>query len=174
MSLHSTPLVRRLAIVAAVGALAATAAVAPAAATDDWGDGPGDGPGVSSGVDPGDGDGVTSWAGPGTGPGDPGGPDGPGGPGGPGDGPEHGDGGHHGRHLYKGVVTADTLALRTAPSRGARIIRYASRGEVVSIYCKTGGDPVKGNPLWYLLTDGTWAWGTARHIDNIGPAPRWC
>ncbi|WP_309097638.1 SH3 domain-containing protein [Streptomyces sp.] len=82
--------------------------------------------------------------------------------------------GHHGKHLYKGVVTADTLALRSAPNRGSQFIRYAHKGEVVSIFCKTGGEKVKGNPLWYLLTDGTWAWGAARYIDNIGPAPRWC
>ncbi|MEU3850745.1 SH3 domain-containing protein [Streptomyces sp. NPDC029554] len=82
--------------------------------------------------------------------------------------------GHHGKHLYKGVVTANTLALRSAPNRGSQVIRYAHKGEVVSIFCKTGGETVKGNPLWYLLTDGTWAWGAARYIDNIGPAPRWC
>ncbi|MEU5521734.1 SH3 domain-containing protein [Streptomyces sp. NPDC047860] len=75
---------------------------------------------------------------------------------------------------FKGVVTANRLALRTAPNRGARIIRFAHRGEVVSIFCKVPGDRVNGNPLWYLLTDGTWAWGPAAHIDNIGPAPRWC
>ncbi|MEU9521239.1 SH3 domain-containing protein [Streptomyces sp. NPDC048224] len=75
---------------------------------------------------------------------------------------------------YRGVVTADRLALRTSPTRGADVVRYVRRGEVVSIYCKTPGDTVRGNPLWYLLTDGTWAWGAARYIDNIGPAPRWC
>ncbi|MFG3247107.1 SH3 domain-containing protein [Streptomyces sp. NPDC048187] len=78
------------------------------------------------------------------------------------------------RGRYRGVVTADRLALRTSPTRGADVIRYARRGEVVSIHCKTPGDTVRGNPRWYLLTDGTWAWGAARYIDNIGPAPRWC
>ncbi|MFE7901751.1 SH3 domain-containing protein [Streptomyces sp. NPDC057424] len=89
----------------------------------------------------------------------------------------NGNGHHHGHHdqrLYKGVVTADTLALRSAPNRGSQIIRYAHKGDIVKIFCKTGGETVKGNPLWYLLTDGTWAWGAARYIDNIGPAPRWC
>ncbi|MFF9204657.1 SH3 domain-containing protein, partial [Streptomyces sp. NPDC014986] len=81
----------------------------------------------------------------------------------------HGDQGE-----YKGVVTAPSLALRSAPTRGSQVIRYAHKGEVVSIFCKVPGDKVDGNPLWYLLTDGTWAWGPARHIDNIGPAPRWC
>ncbi|MFF7794036.1 SH3 domain-containing protein [Streptomyces sp. NPDC007991] len=91
--------------------------------------------------------------------------------------PSGGDGDEHGRHderLFEGVVTASTLALRSAPNRGSQIIRFAHRGDIVEIFCKTGGETVQGNPLWYLLTDGTWAWGAARYIDNIGPAPRWC
>ncbi|MFJ3136805.1 SH3 domain-containing protein [Streptomyces sp. NPDC086843] len=84
-------------------------------------------------------------------------------------------GGNHGdQGEYRGVVTTQKLALRSAPNRGSQVIRYAHKGEVVSIFCKVPGDKVDGNPLWYLLTDGTWAWGPARHIDNIGPAPRWC
>ncbi|MFI1957199.1 SH3 domain-containing protein [Streptomyces althioticus] len=84
-------------------------------------------------------------------------------------------GGNHGdQGRYRGVVTAQKLALRSAPNRGSQVIRYAHKGDVVSIFCKVPGDHVDGNPLWYLLTDGTWAWGPARYIDNIGPAPRWC
>ncbi|MEV5017074.1 SH3 domain-containing protein [Streptomyces sp. NPDC053780] len=75
---------------------------------------------------------------------------------------------------YRGVVTTDRLPLLTSPSRGSEVIRYARRGETVRIHCKAPGNRVRGNPLWYLLTDGTWAWGAARYIDNIGPAPRWC
>ncbi|MEV0174940.1 SH3 domain-containing protein [Streptomyces sp. NPDC050803] len=88
-----------------------------------------------------------------------------------------GDWGHHHEHnprLYKGVVTADTLLLRSAPNRGSQVIRTAHRGDIVKIFCKTAGETVQGNPLWYLLPDGTWAWGSARYIDNIGAAPRWC
>ncbi|WP_151478146.1 SH3 domain-containing protein [Streptomyces albicerus] len=88
------------------------------------------------------------------------------------------DGGHHHGHhheFYKGVVTAPGgLNLRDRPTRGSAVIGFAHHGQVVSIFCKTPGEKVKGNPLWYLLADGTWAWGTARFIDNIGPAPRWC
>ncbi|MER6672413.1 SH3 domain-containing protein [Streptomyces sp. NPDC000983] len=76
--------------------------------------------------------------------------------------------------LYKGVVTADTLLLRSAPNRGSQVIRTVRRGQIVQIYCKTVGQNIQGNPLWYLLPDGTWAWGSARYIDNIGAAPRWC
>ncbi|MEU6378545.1 SH3 domain-containing protein [Streptomyces sp. NPDC046909] len=92
-------------------------------------------------------------------------------------GDSRGEWGHHHHEnprLYKGVVTAGTLNLRSAPNRGSQIIRTAYKGEIVSIFCKTGGETIQGNPLWYLLTDGTWAWGAARYIDNIGAAPRWC
>lgn len=76
--------------------------------------------------------------------------------------------------LYKGVVTANKLYLRSAPTRGSKILRTAHKGEVVKIFCKAPGEVIEGNPLWYLLPDGTWAWGSARYIKNIGPAPRWC
>lgn len=100
--------------------------------------------------------------------------------GGGGDGRETGDNGRgdgrqDNQRRYKGRITArGGLALRSAPNRGSRLIRVARQGEIVSIYCKTPGQKVDGNPLWYLLTDGTWAWGPARYIDNIGPSPRWC
>ncbi|MEV6498210.1 SH3 domain-containing protein [Streptomyces prunicolor] len=147
---------RRIGIAVAAGALVTAAAVAPAVADDEWGD---EDPGVSRQDDGGwnqqDDDNF----------------------GGRGDHDNQGDhdhGGHDNPRLYRGVVTAGQLALRSRPDRGSRVIRYAYRGEHVSIFCKTGGSNVQGNPLWYLLTDGTWAWGSARYIDNIGPAPRWC
>ncbi|MER7924900.1 MULTISPECIES: SH3 domain-containing protein [unclassified Streptomyces] len=142
---------RRLGIAVAAGALVSAAAITPAVADGDWGD---DDPGVSRQDDGG-------WNQRGDEDSD-----------GRGDYDHQGD--HDNQRLYRGVVTADRLALRSRPDRGSRIIRYAHRGERVSIFCKTGGSNVQGNPLWYLLTDGTWAWGAARYIDNIGPAPRWC
>ena len=150
------PLRTRLSIATVAGLLAAAATVTPAAAAyDDWdpngGNGtshqePSGGNGNGNGNGNNDQNGWSGWAG----------------------------GNHNYPSLYKGVVTADTLALRSAPNRGSQIIRFAHRGDVVKIFCKTGGETVQGNPLWYLLTDGTWAWGAARYIDNIGPAPRWC
>ncbi|MCX4813827.1 SH3 domain-containing protein [Streptomyces sp. NBC_01239] len=142
---------RRLGIAVAAGALVSVAAVTPAVADGDWGD---EDPGVSRQDDDG-------WN-----------QQGDDNFGGRGDHDHQGD--HDNPRLYRGVVTADQLALRSRPDRGSRVIRYAYRGEHVSIFCKTGGSNVQGNPLWYLLTDGTWAWGSARYIDNIGPAPRWC
>ncbi|MEU1272017.1 SH3 domain-containing protein [Streptomyces sp. NPDC005799] len=86
---------------------------------------------------------------------------------------EQGDHGG-GQRLARGVVTASELNLRSAPNRGSQVIRVAHRGERVSIFCKTPGQSVDGNRLWYLLTDGTWAWGSARYIETIGTPPRWC
>ncbi|WP_369214487.1 SH3 domain-containing protein [Streptomyces flavofungini] len=77
--------------------------------------------------------------------------------------------------VYKGRVTAKSgLLLRSAPNRGSRVIRTVPHGKVVTIYCKTRGSRVGNSNLWYLLTDGTWAWGSANYIANIGRAPRWC
>jgi hypothetical protein len=78
------------------------------------------------------------------------------------------------QRLYRGVVTAGSLALRSAPNRGGRIIRWAERGEAVTIFCRTNGQSIEGDRHWYLLTDGTWAWGSARYIRTVGPTPRWC
>lgn len=79
---------------------------------------------------------------------------------------------HH--RTYEGRVTAHGgLLLRDAPHRGSAVIRTAGRGEIVHIFCRTEGEPVQGNRHWYLLTDGTWAWGSARYIDTH-ETPRWC
>ncbi|MFI1707527.1 SH3 domain-containing protein [Streptomyces griseoruber] len=91
-----------------------------------------------------------------------------------GDGQWNQSGHHDTQRLFRGRVTANTLLLRSKPTRASQVIRSVHRGEIVSIFCKTPGQSVDGNPLWYLLTDGTWAWGSARYIENIGEAPRWC
>ncbi|OON81182.1 SH3 domain-containing protein [Streptomyces tsukubensis] len=77
--------------------------------------------------------------------------------------------------VYKGrVVAEDGLLLRASPGRGGRIVRSERYGAIVHIDCKTTGDKVGNNNRWYLLTDGTWAWGSAYYIQNLGAAPRWC
>jgi hypothetical protein len=77
--------------------------------------------------------------------------------------------------FYRGRVTArGGLALRSGPDRKSTVVRVVPQGHEVWIHCKTNGEEVDGNRLWYLLVDGTWAWGSARYIENVGPAPRWC
>ncbi|MEU5755373.1 SH3 domain-containing protein [Streptomyces sp. NPDC047853] len=121
------PAARGVAVAVASGALATTVAVTPAAARNDRG---------GSGTD-----GASA---------EPSGGDGDGNGHGNGDGGDWGGGGgrqEQGRHW--GVVTADRLPLRTSPTRGGQVTRYAHRGETLRIRCKTPG-------------------------DTIGPAPRWC
>ncbi|MGW1504676.1 SH3 domain-containing protein [Streptomyces mirabilis] len=72
------------------------------------------------------------------------------------------------------VISRNGLALHNRPDRSSRTLRIAPYGEQVHIYCKTTGEPVGGNPIWYLITDGTWSWGSAQRIDNTGRSPRWC
>lgn len=79
------------------------------------------------------------------------------------------------KRTYKGrVVAKPYLLLRDKPTRSSRVVGSVEYGTVVKIFCKTTGDNVDGNNRWYLLTDGTWAWGSARYIENIGAAPRFC
>jgi hypothetical protein len=176
------PLTHRLPIALAAGALAVATAVTPAVAADDPNQGGGQGNWSQQG---GNGNGDYQQGGNGNQQGGNGHQQGGNGnadqqggngnqQGGNGDFNNQAGGNHGDQGEYKGVVTAGSLPLRSAPNRGSQVIRYAHKGDVVSIFCKVPGDKVDGNPLWYLLTDGTWAWGPAAHIDNIGPAPRWC
>ncbi|GHH81899.1 hypothetical protein GCM10018793_40390 [Streptomyces sulfonofaciens] len=76
---------------------------------------------------------------------------------------------------YQGRVTARTgLLLRDAPNRGGTVVGSEPYNAIVTIYCRTRGENVDGNDRWYLLADGTWAWGAARYIANIGDPPPWC
>lgn len=76
--------------------------------------------------------------------------------------------------FVKGQVTARSgLILRSAPNQGGALIRVARHGEIVRIFCRTQGQSIDGNRNWYLLTNGTWAWGSARYIATQ-KTPRWC
>lgn len=76
---------------------------------------------------------------------------------------------------HKGRVTASSgLYLRDKPTRSSRVVAFAPYGAIVHIFCRTRGSSVHGNGVWYLLQDGTWAWGSAYYIANIGSPPRWC
>ncbi|RVU20359.1 SH3 domain-containing protein [Streptomyces antnestii] len=141
---------------------------APVQASDGWGD---DGGGEGGGDGGGDDGGGSSWNG--------GGDEG-GGNDGRSDGRSDGREDHHQR-LTKGRVTArDGLLLRDAPTRGSRPIRTEPFNAIVTIFCKTRGGDVRGERegererTWYLLTDGTWAWGSARFIETFGKSPRSC
>ncbi|MFF9280799.1 SH3 domain-containing protein [Streptomyces griseosporeus] len=154
MSLRSV--LTRVAIAGAAGAMVGAVLVTPAVADDEWG---GDPQASSQGSQDFQASQAAQFEG-----------------GGGGDGREEweGHGGHGDPRTTRGVVTASTLLLRSAPNRGSQVIRTAHRGEVVNIFCKTQGQSVNGDRRWFLLTDGTWAWGSAFYIRTLGAEPRWC
>ncbi|MEV6314749.1 SH3 domain-containing protein [Streptomyces sp. NPDC051776] len=79
------------------------------------------------------------------------------------------------RAPYKGRVIARTgLLLRDAPNTKSRVVGSVAYGSIVRIHCKVNSQNIDGNPRWYLLANGHWAWASARYIENIGPAPHWC
>ncbi|GGY88779.1 SH3 domain-containing protein [Streptomyces poonensis] len=184
------PTLIRIGVISAGGALAVLAASGAALAGDDWGDPRPDHHGQDGrhhDDDHGQGDGRDQDPGPGPddgyeqdgGNGHDGGREHDSGNGHDG-GREHDsgnghDGGREHHHTTKGRVTAHGgLLLRTAPDRGSEVLRVAEHGEIVHIFCKAKGERVHGDKHWYLLTDGTWAWGSARYIDTLGEKPRWC
>ncbi|MFG1667539.1 SH3 domain-containing protein [Streptomyces sp. Y7] len=152
----------RLAISMAAGILAAAAAATPAVADDEWGSQTGESS-ESQGGDWGGGQG-----------GDGGVQGGDGGVQGGDGGGDWSQGGNQSQQFTRGRVTASTLLLRSAPNRGSQVIRVVHQGDIVRIFCKTPGESVQGNRTWYLLADGTWAWGSARYIETLGRTPRWC
>ncbi|MEU3294595.1 SH3 domain-containing protein [Streptomyces longwoodensis] len=194
MVLRST--LARLAMTGAAGALALSASVVPAMADDGWGgDGQGNansqqGTSATQGQSQGQGQDSDQYQGLGLGyqqvqgQGQ-----------GQGQGQQQGEGQNQGQgqgqgqqqgeaqgqgqgqdgRLTRGVVTArGGLLLRSAPTRSSEVIRMARQGETVSIFCQTRGESVDGNRQWYLLTDGTWAWGAARYIHTFDREPRPC
>ncbi|AXK31451.1 SH3 domain-containing protein [Streptomyces armeniacus] len=77
--------------------------------------------------------------------------------------------------VYWGKVIARTgLKIRSGPSQSYRVIGVLHYGQTVKIKCKVNGQWINGNPRWYKLADGRWAWASARYIKNIGAAPEWC
>jgi uncharacterized protein YraI len=73
---------------------------------------------------------------------------------------------------YEGTVTATSLNVRKAPTTAAGKVGSLRNGARITIQCKVFGPSVAGNDLWYKLATGRWV--TARHVSNVGSAPRFC
>ncbi|MFD8547670.1 hypothetical protein [Streptomyces sp. NPDC059649] len=72
------------------------------------------------------------------------------------------------------VVAKEGLVVRTGPSNDYRPVGSKRYGTVVGIVCQLNGQPVKGNPVWYRLSDASYAWSSERGIVSEGAEPRWC
>lgn len=72
------------------------------------------------------------------------------------------------------VVARSGLVVRTGPSTDYRAAGSKEYGTVVGIACRMNGQRVEGNPVWYKLSDASYAWSSVRDIVNDGADPRWC
>ncbi|MEU5212528.1 SH3 domain-containing protein [Streptomyces sp. NPDC020742] len=72
------------------------------------------------------------------------------------------------------VVARDGLVVRTGPSTDYRPLGSKRYGTVVGIVCRLNGQRLKGNPVWYKLTDSSYAWSSADGIAHDGAEPDWC
>ncbi|MEU9120357.1 hypothetical protein AB0C96_10930 [Streptomyces sp. NPDC048506] len=76
---------------------------------------------------------------------------------------------------YEGrVVARSGLVVRSGPSKHYRALGSKQYGTVVGITCRVKGQRVQGNPVWYKLSDATYAWSSERDIVSNGERPRWC
>jgi uncharacterized protein YgiM (DUF1202 family) len=82
--------------------------------------------------------------------------------------------GGSGKVYWGKVIARAGLKIRSGPSQSYRVIGFLKHGQIVKIKCKVNGQWINGNPRWYKLADGRWAWASARYIKNIGAAPEWC
>ena len=76
---------------------------------------------------------------------------------------------------YVGKVTANGgLTVRHLPTTASATEGRLNNGQQIEIICKVRGSSVNGNDSWYSLPPTLNEWVSARYVQNIGSAPRWC
>jgi hypothetical protein len=65
------------------------------------------------------------------------------------------------------VVSRLTLSIRSEPTSKSTFLGGFAPGTVISLYCKTHGQNVDGNDLWYLLGGSKPGWVAARYVKNL-------
>jgi hypothetical protein len=67
------------------------------------------------------------------------------------------------------VVSRLTLSVRAEPTSKSTYLGGFAPGTVIPLYCKTHGQKVDGNDLWYLLGGSKPGWVAARYVKNLSP-----
>lgn len=76
---------------------------------------------------------------------------------------------------YEGKAIAKSgLTVRALPTTASAAKGSIAKGKVFPIVCKVRGTSVDGNNIWYALPPTLGEWVSARYVENVGPAPRWC
>ncbi|MEU0007962.1 SH3 domain-containing protein [Streptomyces sp. NPDC006314] len=77
-----------------------------------------------------------------------------------------------GEFLGRGEVVSQTaLNVRSRPSTQSALVGSLLPGQAVTIECKTKGQLVDGNRVWYRLAQEPRGWASARFIKNLTPIP---
>ncbi|MET8298743.1 hypothetical protein ACGFY6_06665 [Streptomyces sp. NPDC048387] len=72
-----------------------------------------------------------------------------------GDDPSDDDGGYHKRRYSLGkVVSRGPLSVRSRPTTHSHLQYKVYPGETLALKCKTRGEEVAGNNIWYLIDPG--------------------
>jgi hypothetical protein len=76
---------------------------------------------------------------------------------------------------YEGrAIASGGLTVRALPTTASKAKGSIAKGHVFPIVCKVKGTSVEGNNLWYALPPTLGEWVSARYVQNVGSAPRWC
>jgi hypothetical protein len=76
---------------------------------------------------------------------------------------------------YEGKVTANGgLLVRHLPTAASATEGRLNNGQQIEIICKVRGSSVNGNDSWYSPPTTLNEWDSARYVQNIGSATRWC
>ncbi|MGW1107864.1 SH3 domain-containing protein, partial [Streptomyces sp. NPDC002540] len=68
------------------------------------------------------------------------------------------------------VISHTSQNIRSAPDTQSEIVGSVPSGGTVSIACQVEGEIIGGNPLWYLLSNGS-GWMSAHFIVTQGSVP---
>jgi hypothetical protein len=72
--------------------------------------------------------------------------------------------------LPKGkVISRLPLSIRERPTTNSRYLGSFQPGTIITLYCKSRGQNVDGNNLWYLLGGSKPGWVSARYVKNLSP-----
>lgn len=76
---------------------------------------------------------------------------------------------------YVGKVNSNVgLNARSLPTSAAPRAGNYGDDTRLRLVCKVSGVSIGGNDLWYMVRGNQPRWVSARYVDNIGPAPRFC
>ena len=72
------------------------------------------------------------------------------------------------------MIANGGLTVRHLPTTASAVEGKFNNGQQIEIICKVRGSSVNGNNLWYALPPTLNEWVSARYVQNIEAAPRWC